>query len=273
MARSKKTIVDDSDEEMEEILDNVSESEEGSEAEDGSDEDDSDAEDGSDNDSDSSFGEYDVGSEDEITGGASDEEEQEDDDEPGGTDDEDVTGIESDKESDEEEVNGEDEDGEEEVDYRPESRSCHLKDLNKEIPLEEDDSDIYGKLEWSRVPDEERMTDPNMTYYEIVGIIGIRAQQFSCGAVPLIEGIDHLPPHKMAYLELISGMTPFIISRRLPNKKYEEWYVDELTINHKINDSFFEPDNFNHEEFMERAAKILDEYRARRAAEKAAGKA
>lgn len=127
-----------------------------------------------------------------------------------------------------------------------ESKVCYMKNLDKDfIVLDEDDSNMYGKLEYKWVAPEDRESDPIMTYYEMVRIIGTRAQQFNFGALPLVKGVDGLHPAKMAYLELIAKMTPYIIRRRLPGKRYEEWRVDELDIIHKIKDEFFVPENFD----------------------------
>lgn len=124
------------------------------------------------------------------------------------------------------------------------SSTCHLKNLiNDTIIVDEDDSTAYGKMEYKRIANENRITDSTMTYYEMVRIIGVRSQQFNFGAVPLVQNVNHLNPAKMAYVELMAKMTPFIIRRNLPNKFYEEWHVSELDIVHPINDSFFVPTN------------------------------
>lgn len=126
-------------------------------------------------------------------------------------------------------------------------RQCYMKKAKKSkdvIIIDEDDSNAYGKLEYKRINDDDRTTDSVMSYYEMVRIIGTRAQQFNFGAEPLVEGLEGQHPAKMAYVELLSKMTPFIIRRHLPGKKYEEWRVDELDIVHPITDEFFVPDNF-----------------------------
>lgn len=124
--------------------------------------------------------------------------------------------------------------------------SCHLKDLDKEfLVLDEDDSAMYGKMKYVRVPDEDRISEQTMTYYEMVRIIGTRAQQFNYGAPPLVKGLEGMAPVKMAYVELISNMTPYIVRRHLPGKRYEEWHVSELIVDHVITDKFFVPENFN----------------------------
>ncbi len=131
------------------------------------------------------------------------------------------------------------------------SKQCHLKNLDKDfIVLDEDDSNMYGKMEYKKISDSERISDPVMTYYEMVRIIGTRSQQFNFGSEPLIDNVAELSPPQMAYVELIAKMTPFIIRRHLPGKKYEDWRIDELEIIHKISDSFFVPDRFDWQYLM-----------------------
>ncbi len=110
-------------------------------------------------------------------------------------------------------------------------------------------------MEQKKIPTEERESGNIMTYYEMVRIIGTRAQQFNFGSPPLVEGLEGLHPAKMAYLELLAKMTPFIIKRKLPGKKYEEWRIDELDLIHEINDDFFVPEKFDFVAFVADAAK------------------
>jgi DNA-directed RNA polymerase subunit K/omega len=167
------------------------------------------------------------------------------------TDDDVASAEEEEEEEGEVEYEIGDDDGKDE--YAAESKACHVKNLNKDfIVLDGDDSNLYAKLEYKKIPTEDRETDPIMTYYEIVRILGTRAQQFNFGAKPLVDGLDGLHPAKMAYIELVSHMTPFIIRRHLPGKTYEEWRVDELEIIHEIDDEFFVPENFNLQVFLEK---------------------
>lgn len=128
-----------------------------------------------------------------------------------------------------------------------ESKACHYKNLDVDIILDEDDSNTYIKIQPMRIPDDERETGNIMTYYEMTRVIGTRAQQFNFSAPPLLEGIEGLHPAKMAYLELLRGMTPYIIRRHLPGKKYEDWKVSELVLIHEIKDNYFVPENFTFE--------------------------
>lgn len=154
------------------------------------------------------------------------------------------------------EIEGEPEAAAEEEGY-VEAKPCHLKNLNKDfIILDEDDSNMYGKMEYKKIENKDRTTDPIMTYYEMVRIIGTRAQQFNFEAPPLVKNLEGLHPAKMAYIELISKMTPYFIRRHLPGKRYEDWSIDELEIIHKIADDFFVPENFDWESLMKQAAEL-----------------
>ena len=177
-------------------------------------------------------------------------------------DDEDAAEEEVDEEGDVDMEVGED--GEE--GFVAESRDCHAKNIKKDkdkIVLDDDDSTLYAKLEYQRIPDNERVSDKYITYYEFVRILGIRSQQFNLGAKPLVSGVDHLPSPKMAYVELMAKMTPFIIRRHLPNKKYEEWKIHEMEIIHEIDEEFFVPENFDYEKFTESNKDIISQMSAK----------
>ena len=166
-------------------------------------------------------------------------------------------GAEAAVEEEAEEGEGEGETVEGEEGYTGEAKQCHLKNLNKDfIVLDEDDSNMYGKMEYKRIAEADRETDAIMTYYEMVRIIGTRTQQFNFGAEPLVKGLEGIHPAKMAYIELISKMTPFIIRRHLPGKKYEEWRVDELEIIHAITDDFFVPEKFDWDALMKQVNEL-----------------
>jgi DNA-directed RNA polymerase subunit K/omega len=148
--------------------------------------------------------------------------------------------------------------------YAVEAKTCHMKNLNKDFfVLDEDDSNMYGKMEYKRIADNDRESDPTMTYYEMVRIIGTRAQQFNFGAEPLVKGLDGIHPAKMAYVELIAKMTPYIIRRHLPGKRYEEWRIDELEIIHVITDDFFVPENFDWDALMKQANEYNSTYQTK----------
>lgn len=105
----------------------------------------------------------------------------------------------------------------------------------------DDDETFYGKMQWRRVDDSDRVSEPYLTYYEIVRILGERSQQLNFGATPLIKGTEKLTNTRIAYMELKLKMTPYIIQRRLPGKLYEEWKIEELEMVHDIGDPVYVP--------------------------------
>lgn len=144
----------------------------------------------------------------------------------------------------------------------------------EEAPDSDDDDDCYAGssgtdyLEIDDAPEilsdsiklegDDRVTRPIMTYYELVRLIGTRAQQFNLGATPLIDGLIGLPVQKMAYLEIMAHMSPVILRRPLPNNKYEDWKLEELLIPHIITDDFFLPGEFDWDSLMSYAQNSPD---------------
>lgn len=82
-----------------------------------------------------------------------------------------------------------------------------------------------------RVPDDERITLNKLTKYEMVRILGIRAQQIASNAPTLVKNIEGKSPVQIAIFELQNKMMPFIIRRNLPNNTYELWKIKELDVN------------------------------------------
>jgi DNA-directed RNA polymerase subunit K/omega len=134
-----------------------------------------------------------------------------------------------------------------------EVKVCHSKDLRK-MSVRENPS-FYENLEYKKIPDNERITDPIMTYYEIVRILGVRTQQLNRGAPPFIDNTEELTNPQIAYLELISKMVPYIIRRYLPGKLYEDVSVKELEIIHQIHDPYYVPENFDYDNFIKQVKK------------------
>jgi DNA-directed RNA polymerase subunit K/omega len=156
-------------------------------------------------------------------------------------DDDYIGGEENDFQSDDEpsdnNIDDDDEDNEDDEDDGE-----FLTDENDDYPTE------YG--DWIRVPDEDRDSDPVMTYYELVRLIGVRARQLELGAVPLIKGADKLTPSIIANLEIISKTCPLIISRYLPGHKYELWKIEELEQIYFATGDYFTPKNFDRDAFL-----------------------
>jgi len=80
-----------------------------------------------------------------------------------------------------------------------------------------------------------RITLPYFTDYELVALVGIRAQQIADGARPLIslDGMITSDPdfvRQVAESEIHQKKLPFIIHRRLPNGVSEYWSASELSV-------------------------------------------
>ena len=75
-----------------------------------------------------------------------------------------------------------------------------------------------------------KITSPFLTKYERAKVLGVRAQMLASGAEPMIS--PPFPPecYDIALLELKAKKIPLIIRRRLPNKKFEDWRLEDLII-------------------------------------------
>ena len=189
------------------------------------------------------------------------DDDEDDDDNPDQTSDEDNTEASDNEESENESSeNEEDEDeynanaddveadGEENFDHDEgddenyDKKGCNYKNLNDDIIVnDDDDSSDYRALEESEISQKHWCTPNYISYYETVRILGTRTQQLILGAQPYVKGIENLglAPQKIAWLELKNKVIPYIIKRRLPNKKYELRSLKDLDIVHEINDPFF----------------------------------
>jgi DNA-directed RNA polymerase I, II, and III subunit RPABC2 len=85
--------------------------------------------------------------------------------------------------------------------------------------------DIYKQP--TEVPIENRTTDPYITHYEKIRILGIRAKQISMGAKEMVKYDGTMSAIELAKHELQKKTTPLIIKRILPNNTYELWKVSE----------------------------------------------
>ena len=82
------------------------------------------------------------------------------------------------------------------------------------------------------VPNDKRLTNPRMTKYEMVRLIGERTKQLTMLAKPLVKNIDDLTYEEIAILELRKNVIPFKIKRPLPNNTLEVWDIEELYKDH-----------------------------------------
>jgi DNA-directed RNA polymerases I, II, and III subunit RPABC2 len=71
---------------------------------------------------------------------------------------------------------------------------------------------------------------PFLTKYERARILGTRALQISKNADLLVDPGAETDPYKIAEMELQERKIPFIIRRYMPDGSYEDWRVNELTI-------------------------------------------
>jgi DNA-directed RNA polymerase subunit K/omega len=120
-----------------------------------------------------------------------------------------------------EEGDGEDEEDEESDD--DDTKKCMY---SYDAPMEE--YKPYAKS--TRVPDEDRITQPILSIYEAVRILGIRAHQIAERSKTLVANVDGYSPLEIAIFELKNGKMPLIIKRPMPGNTYEEWKVKDLRI-------------------------------------------
>jgi DNA-directed RNA polymerase subunit K/omega len=108
------------------------------------------------------------------------------------------------------------------------------EEFEEDVPAELEDPDEKEEKDTGKpdiVPDEDRITPKEMTWYEMVRILGERAKQIAMGAKPLVKNIGNRTPMEVAQFELKMNRIPVIIERPLPNGKVERWKLDELEKN------------------------------------------
>tara|TARA_B100001248_G_C27050562_1_gene305043 strand:+ start:56 stop:379 length:324 start_codon:yes stop_codon:yes gene_type:complete len=98
-----------------------------------------------------------------------------------------------------------------------------------EIVLDEkvdDYTNVYQDYDISN-----NITKNKMTKYEYTKILGMRAQQITMGAEPLIEISDDMKSAiEVAEEELRQRKTPYIVARRINSKKTDFWKVEDMVI-------------------------------------------
>lgn len=161
-------------------------------------------------------------------------------------DEEDDDGIESTKDELTEDINeNENEDGYEEADYANEgddeetTRICTKDSIEDEVSADADNTSTFMTLQLTRIPNEERSTRPIMTDYEFVRILGQTDKELHKGAPVLVTNVVNLTYDQLAYEQLMNKRSPHKIIRPLENKKYEEWYANELAIIKELDDPFY----------------------------------
>jgi len=125
-------------------------------------------------------------------------------------------------------------DDDESSDMKPELRK--LYEQHPECVLDYVEA-VIPKLEQTfAVPggnnlDANHRTYPFLTNFERTKIIGLRANQISRGAAPLVVVPKHISDVRdIARLELEQKRLPYIIKRPLPNGTFEYWRLVDLLI-------------------------------------------
>ena len=141
-------------------------------------------------------------------------------------------------------VEGDDEEGEGDV-----GSNADLKENVDEVECYFEYDNVIDEYEElgppTQVPDDERITLSKLTKYEMVRVLGIRAQQISVGAKTLVKNIEGKSPVEIAIYELKNKMTPFKIRRPLPNNTYEIWKIKELDVDLPDNEEKEIANSFN----------------------------
>jgi len=75
------------------------------------------------------------------------------------------------------------------------------------------------------------ITTNKMSKYEYTKVLGMRAQQITMGAVPLINVNDDMKSAiEVAEEELRQRKTPYIIARKINSKKTDFWKIEDMVI-------------------------------------------
>ena len=84
---------------------------------------------------------------------------------------------------------------------------------------------------YERLESRKRICSPMMSTHELTKIIGIRAQQLSCGMNPMVTvSPDIMDTKFIAIQELLQKKMPLNLRRFLPNDLYEDWRIEDLII-------------------------------------------
>jgi DNA-directed RNA polymerases I, II, and III subunit RPABC2 len=87
------------------------------------------------------------------------------------------------------------------------------------------------------IPRDQRTTDPQLTHYEKVRLLGVRSKQISMGSKVMVKYDNTMGAVELAKHELINKTTPLLIKRPLPDNSYEIWKVSELNIEDENEDN------------------------------------
>jgi len=97
---------------------------------------------------------------------------------------------------------------------------------------DEDERSETPHQDEKRVPNDERISKPYLTKYELARVIGTRTRQIILGAKKMVtvqtSNGTQPTPRQIAVEELLAGKIPFIIRRPRCNDTFEYWRVSEL---------------------------------------------
>jgi DNA-directed RNA polymerase subunit K/omega len=116
-----------------------------------------------------------------------------------------------------------------------ESKDCEIDKMiqdDMDFFNQDDSIDVHPEHLTKYVKGDQRITNPRLTRYEMVRIIGERTKQLTMGAKPLVKNFQDLSYEDIAVEELKLNMTPFKIKRPMPNNKIEIWEIKELDKKH-----------------------------------------
>ncbi len=89
-----------------------------------------------------------------------------------------------------------------------------------------DYTDVYQDYDIST-----NITSNKMSKYEYTKVLGMRAQQITMGAEPLITVTNDMKSAiEVAEEELRQRKTPYIIARKINNKKTDFWKIEDMVI-------------------------------------------
>lgn len=89
-----------------------------------------------------------------------------------------------------------------------------------------DYTDVYQDYDISN-----NITSNKMSKYEYTKVLGMRAQQITMGAEPLINITNDMKSAiEVAEEELRQRKTPYIISRKINSKKTDFWKIEDMII-------------------------------------------
>lgn len=155
----------------------------------------------------------------------------------------------------------EDEEAEEETEEEKEAETEYNDDDEKDERNNDDEQDDDCLYQFDdlvderdtekqpiQIPNDQRTTDPQMTHYERIRLLGIRTKQISMGAKVMVKYDGQLGATELAKYELNNKTTPLIIKRPLPDNTFELWKVSELNIGDDDNEQLFEELNQSFQE-------------------------